>query len=81
MSQYEKTKKRILNTPTTSDITPIELQNFLKKAGFELKRVNGSHFIYKHSALNKIQVIPMHNPIKQVYIDKIREYLIEIEGE
>ena len=82
MSTFEKTKEKIMRTPTLNGIMPNELQNFLKKYGFVLKHVNGSHFIYEYPGNNKFMLnIPMHKPVKPTYIDQIRERIIEIEGE
>ena len=48
MSTFEKTKDKIMHTPTLNDIMPNELQAFLDKYGFKLKHVKGSHFIYEY---------------------------------
>ncbi|MBQ8522762.1 MAG: type II toxin-antitoxin system HicA family toxin [Clostridia bacterium] len=83
MSKHEKTKQKILSTPTANDFTPKEIQNFLDKYGFILKHVNGSHFIYAYPNGDRefMLNIPMHNPVKPSYIDKIRKCIREIEGE
>ena len=69
MSTFEKTKDKIMHTPTLNDIMPNELQAFLDKYGFKLKHVKGSHFIYEYP------------PVKPTYIDQVRERIMEIEGE
>ena len=83
MSTLDKIKEKIMRTPTLNDIMPNELQSFLKKYGFILKHVNGSHFIYEYPGNSKVFMlnIPMHKPVKPTYIDQIRERIIEIEGE
>jgi len=83
MSSYDKIKQKILSTPTANDFTPKEIQNFLTKFGFVLKRSKGSHFIYAFPGENGELVlnIPMHNPVKPAYIDEIRKRIKEIEGE
>lgn len=83
MSTFEKIKSRIMHKPTYNDITTNEIQSFLLKYGFELKHINGSHFIYAYPCLNKVIVlnVPMHNPVKPTYIDHIRDAIILIEGE
>lgn len=72
-----------MRTPTANDIKPKELQNFLESYGFRLKRVKGDHFIYDcpNSKISFILTIPMANPVKQAYIDQVRERILEIEGE
>lgn len=83
MSTFEKTKDKIMHTPTLNDIKPNELQAFLDKYGFKLKHVKGSHFIYEYPTQNKVFMlnIPMHKPVKPTYIDQVRERIMEIEGE
>lgn len=81
MSTFEKTKQDILASPTKTDIMPNDLKNFLKRYGFELKRVKGDHFIYKYPAKRKsfILSIPMAKPVKPTYIDQVRKIILEIE--
>ena len=81
MGKYDDIKEKIMKTPTANDITPKQIQNFLIHYGFTLKRSNGSHYIYSYTSTdhNYTLVIPMHNPIKQAYIDEIRKRIIEIE--
>ena len=83
MSTFEKMKEKIMRTPTSNNIMPEELKNFLVKYGFVLKHVNGSHFIYEYPANNRTFVlnIPMHKPVKPTYIDQVRKQITEIEGE
>ena len=82
MSKFEKMKAKILSTPSANDITAKEIQSFLQKYGFQLKHVNGSHFVYAFPSKQKELVIniPMHSPIKPWYIDAIRECIEQIEG-
>ena len=72
-----------MRTPTSNDIMPNELKNFLEKYGFNLKKVNGSHYIYEYPGIYKTFMlnIPMHKPVKAAYIDQIRDRIVEIEGE
>ncbi|MBQ4160548.1 MAG: type II toxin-antitoxin system HicA family toxin, partial [Clostridia bacterium] len=75
MGTFDNIKTKILKTPTARDITPRELQSFLDHYGFTLKRSKGSHFMYEYpgEVRNIMLNIPMHNPVKPAYIDKIRE--------
>jgi len=83
MGKYEKIKAQIMSTPTAKDISPEKLQSFLNHYGFELRHVNGSHFIYAYKGTDKIFMlnIPMHDPVKPSYIDEVRKRILEIEGE
>ena len=83
MSSFEKMKEKIMRTPTVKDIMPNDLQNFLNHYGFKLKHVNGDHFIYDYPGKKKnfMLNIPMAKPVKPSYIDKVRDSIIEIEGE
>lgn len=78
-------KAKIMKRPTATDIKPKKLQSFLTSYGFVLKRSNASHFIYEYidTVKNKKHqiVVPMHDPIKPAYIDKIRDIILEVEGE
>ena len=80
MSQFEKFKAKILSKEVPKDITPNELQIFLRKYGFDLQSVRGSHYIYKHPDLKVNLTIPMHKPVKPVYIDLLKEKINELEG-
>ena len=47
--------------PKLPAISPQKLAKALEKAGFELKRVKGSHYYYYNSITEKIVVVPFHN--------------------
>ena len=40
---------------------PKDVVELLEKAGFELKRVKGSHHFFVHPETKKITTVPMHN--------------------
>jgi len=42
-------------------LTPKELIKVLKRKGFVLKRIHGSHHYYINPVAGKITVVPMHN--------------------
>lgn len=81
MGSYENMLEKILKTPTVKDIQPRELQSFLIRFGFKLKRIKGSHFIYEYPGGSKTFMlnIPMHSPVKPAYVDMIRDIIFEIE--
>jgi predicted RNA binding protein YcfA (HicA-like mRNA interferase family) len=61
-------------------LTPKELIEILKRKGFLLKRIHGSHHYFRHAQSGKVVVVPMHNKdlakgtlhaiLKQAGIDK-----------
>ena len=61
-------------------MTPDDLIRLLRKHGFELMRMKGSHQIFKNSTTGKMTVVPMHKRdlpkgtllaiLKQAGIDK-----------
>jgi len=80
MSKFEKIKDKIMRKPTVNDLMPNEIKNFLEHYGFILKRVRGDHFIYIYPDKSEIVLnIPMHKPVKEAYIDHIRNAIILIE--
>jgi predicted RNA binding protein YcfA (HicA-like mRNA interferase family) len=81
MSQFEKFLTRVMQERTPKDIMPEELQNFMLKYGFELRGKNGSHYVYTHKGLNRHLSIPMHSPVKPIYIDNLKSAIIELKGD
>ena len=82
MGKYENMREKIMKTPTANDISPEKLQSFLMHYGFTVEHINGSHYIYSFKGTKQfILNIPMHDPVKPTYIDKVRERIQEIEEE
>lgn len=79
MSTEKKAYERIMQSPTRKDITPDELKSFLARNDFVNVRTNGDHFIFCHTKLNYRLVIPRKNPIKEVYINQVKEAIISLE--
>ena len=77
MSTREKLKQRIFNL--ARDITPDEIKVFMKHEGFELKSVNGDHFIYKHPKLDNHVNIVMNKNIKLAYIKNVKNAIQILE--
>ncbi|AME03479.1 type II toxin-antitoxin system HicA family toxin [Selenomonas sp. oral taxon 136] len=42
-------------------MTSKELLKILKKDGWQIERINGSHYILKHPTKPGMPIIPMHN--------------------
>ena len=80
MSQFEKFKARILQDKVPVNVMPEELQKFMLNYGFELKSKVGSHFTYKHHKIAYCVTIPMHKPIKFVYIKLVKKAIKDLEG-
>lgn len=75
MSKYEKLKQRIEQENVKTDITYDEIKRYLKKNGYNLNRVKGSHHIFKNNK-GEIINIPLHGDVvKFVYIKKIRDQI------
>lgn len=75
MSKYEKLRQRIEQENVKTDITYDELKKYLKKNGYNLDRVKGSHHIFKNKEGKTIN-IPLHgDAIKFVYIKKVRDQI------
>ena len=79
MSQFEKSKARIMQKCPPKDIMPNELQVFMQKMGFKEPRVKGDDYTYEHLKHRDIITIPMRKPILPVYIRNLRKYIEDIE--
>ena len=69
MGKNEKLINKIESKPTRKDITPDELEKYLKIHGFESNRQVGSHknYINKKAGL-VFTVVVNKNPIKPCYV-------------
>ena len=47
--------------PKLPAVSPQKLVTALEGAGFELKRIKGSHYYYYNSRTERIAVVPFHN--------------------
>ena len=66
MARRERRIERLRRSQT--DVSPEELRTALGWFGFELERVTGSHWQYRHPALFEKVVIPYRRPVKPVYV-------------
>lgn len=77
----EKLRKRIMSNPPKRDITPDELDTFLKNNDFELIRnANSSHPMYRHTKFTKLVVgFGNPHPKKEVLVCYVRNIQKVIE--
>ena len=81
MSKWEKLLNRLLNL--SSEMRFKELEKILISYGYEkhAPRSGSSHYTFRKPGCNPI-TIPMHEPVKKVYIKLVKEALEgEIENE
>ncbi len=78
MSKWDKLLARILSLD--KDMRFDELRKVLESYGYEMKRPAGgsSHCTFRKTGCNPI-TIPVHEPIKKVYVMMVKE-VIETEG-
>lgn len=77
MSKWDKLLARIQNL--SSDLRFKELQKVLESYGYTLHAPRGgsSHYTFRKQGRMPI-TIPKHEPIKKVYVEKVRE-IVEME--
>ena len=77
MSQFDKLLQRI--GALDNNMRFNELRKVLEKYGYEMKGPSSgsSHMTFRKAGKNPI-TIPMHDPIKRTYVEKVKE---AIEGE
>ena len=77
MTRFSKLKKKIEQDKIPRDISFDEISRYLKRYGYLLDRVNGSHHIFKNKEEISI-TIPVHNGrIKYYYVKKAAELIKE----
>lgn len=72
MTKWEKLLSRVLSL--SRDLRFDELKRVLESYGYEMKTPRGgsSHFTFRKQGCMPI-TIPKHEPIKRVYVEKVRE--------
>lgn len=77
MSKWDKLLRRILEL--SADLRFNELRKVLESYGYEMNAPKGgsSHYTFRKKGCMPI-TIPKHEPIKKVYVEKVKEV---IEGE
>jgi predicted RNA binding protein YcfA (HicA-like mRNA interferase family) len=71
MSRREKLYRKLKNSPNSGSFDDVD--NLLRWCGFELRRVKGSHHIYKREGYAQIVTVPYHKPLKTTYVKKALE--------
>ncbi len=71
MSKKEKLFKELENHPKNVSFNTIE--KLLKWYGYELVSTKGSHHKFKKES--KSIIVPLHKPIKEIYVKQILEFL------
>jgi len=74
VTKLEKRLRKLEQSPR--NISSEELSTILISLGFEYRAGKGSHSFYKHPKLPEFPLtIPEQNPLKQVYIKKVRDLI------
>lgn len=73
MSRREKLLAKIRNN--TKNVSVKDLRNVLEWHGFELRRITGSHYIYKRPGCPVNLSVPKNKPIKQCYVKNALKWL------
>lgn len=78
MSQFQKLVSKMRNSPQGWRIN--DLKKVLDGYGFVEGHSNGgSHVTFSHPKLEKINTIPVHKPIKAVYVKQLIEQIDYLE--
>lgn len=74
MSRIDKRLERMRNNPRDWRID--ELQSMAKRLGIDCRNDGGSHHVFSHPGVDFDLSVPVHRPIKPVYI---RQFVALIE--
>ena len=79
MSKWDKLLARICSL--SKDMRFSELQKVLESYGYEMQAPKGgsSHYTFRKQGCTPI-TIPKHEPIKKVYVQKVKELIEQQEG-
>ena len=79
MSKWDKLLARICSL--SKDMRFSELQKVLESYGYEMQAPKGgsSHYTFRKTGAMPI-TIPKHEPIKKVYVQKVKELIEQQEG-
>ena len=79
MSKREKLRQKLRNNPVGA--TMQEVETLLKRFGFLLLRVSGSHHVYRYDDGQHIRniVVPLHSrKVRTVYVREVIQMLDEL---
>lgn len=66
MARRERRIERLRRSQT--DVSPEQLRTALESVGFELVRILGSHYHFRHPAFPRLLSIPYRKPVKRAYV-------------
>ncbi len=78
MSKKEKLLYQIQNN--AKDVRIEQIEKLLDYYGFIKRHNGGSHAVFIHERINRNIVIPVHKPIREIYIKKALEAIKYIES-
>ncbi len=79
MSKWDKLLARICSL--SKDMRFSELQKVLESYGYEMQAPKGGSSHYTFRKLGAMPItIPKHEPIKKVYVQKVKELIEQQEG-
>lgn len=78
MSKFEKLLSRMRNNPRNWTIEDVR-KVFIKYGFSEGKSSGGSHVSFSHPNLEEILTIPVHKPIKSIYVKQLIEKIDYLE--
>ena len=76
MARRERRIERLRRSQT--DVSPEQLRTALEWAGFELVRIMGSHYHYRHPAFPRPLSIPYRRPVKRAYVREALRAIDEV---
>lgn len=66
MTKREKRLRKLCNNP--NDASFKDMKHMLNSYGFEIERINGSHFIFKNKGGERIVIITHCGKVKKWYV-------------
>lgn len=78
MSTLHKTLIKMSNNPLGWKIE--DLEAVAKQFDISVRKSGGSHVTFSHSLLHLILTVPVHRPIKPIYIKKFLKMLEDLKS-
>ena len=76
MVRRERRIERLRRSQT--DVSPEQLRSALESVGFEVVRILGSHYHYRHPALPRLVSIPYRKPVRRAYVREALRAIDEV---